>query len=348
MAVHETHGTHMSAQNAVAIALLVVFCLPVGAWQSRAADPLNPIEITEWDVPYGGRTRDPFAAGADEVWFVGQAGHYLARFTPTTGAFFKRDLPDSAGPHNLIVGRDGIVWYAGNRKGYIGRYDPATDVIDKIAMPNPQASDPHTLVFDRDERRIWFTVQGGNFVGRLTIADSAVDLVPVPTPRARPYGIKIAPDGTPWVVLLGSNKLAAVNPDTLALTEYEIPAAGARPRRLDITSDGRVWYADYNRGYLGLYDPHAQEFAEWQLPSGDAALPYGMAADDHDRVWVVETGVSPNLFVGFDTRSAEFISITPVPSGAGSIRHMHYRVGTGSVWFGTDKNTLGRARVVGP
>ncbi len=119
-------------------------------------------------------------------------------------------------------------------------------------MPNAAARDPHTLVFSKDERYIWFTVQNGNFVGRLTLADRTTDLISVPTLRARPYGIKIAPDGVPWIVLLGTNKLASVNPQTLALTEYEIPAGGARPRRLETTSDGRVWYADYGRGYLGL------------------------------------------------------------------------------------------------
>src|SRR5690606_20084437 len=106
-----------------------------------------------------GRARDPFAAGDNEVWFVGQRGHYVARFTPSTGEFFKKDLPDQAGPHNLIVGSDGIVWYAGNLRGYIGRYDPRTDEITKIEMPDPAARDPHTLVFDEGEKHIWFTVQ---------------------------------------------------------------------------------------------------------------------------------------------------------------------------------------------
>src|SRR5690606_10992748 len=239
--------------------LLASGAVAVGAWLSpeAAAETLNPITIDEWDVPFGGRARDPFAAGEDEVWFVGQRGHYLARFQPSTGEFFKRDLPDEAGPHNLIVGSDGIVWYAGNLRGYIGRYDPATDEIEKIEMPDPAARDPHTLVFDASEEHILFTVQGGNFVGRLTIADRAVDLIPVPTPRARPYGIKIAADGTPWIVLLGTNKIASVDPESLTLTEHEIPHAAARPRRLEITADGRIWYADTGRGYLGMYDPSA-------------------------------------------------------------------------------------------
>jgi virginiamycin B lyase len=233
---------------------------------ATAAEPLNPIANDQWENPYRGRGRDPFAAGADEIWFVGQQGHYLGRFTPSTGQFFKRDLPDGAGPHNAIVSSEGIVWYSGNLVGNIGRYDPRTDQIEIIAMPDAAARDPHTLVFDDDESHIWFTVQGGNYVGRLTVADRKVELIPVPTQRSRPYGIKLAADGTPWTVLLGTNKLASVDPSTLQLTEYTIPAEGARPRRLEITSDGRIWYADFARGFLGAYDPAAKTFEEWALP----------------------------------------------------------------------------------
>ena len=113
--------------------------------------------------------------------------------------------------HNLIVGSDGIVWYAGNRRGYIGRFDPQSGAFENVAMPDAAARDPHTLVFSKDERHIWFTVQRGNFVGRLTLADRIVDLIAMQTRRARPYGIKIAADGRPWIVLLGTNKLVSIS-----------------------------------------------------------------------------------------------------------------------------------------
>lgn len=70
-----------------------------------------------------------------------------------------------------------------------------------------------------------------------------------------------------------------------------------------------------------------------------------MALDNNGRIWLVETGVSPNTFVGFDTRSERVISVMPILSGAGSVRHMDYHAATETVWFGTDQNTLGRASV---
>jgi len=311
---------------------------------ATAADEINPVEINEWRVPYDGRPRDPFATGGSDVWFVGQQNHYLARLDPATGTFTQTNLNDRSGPHNLIVGKNGIVWYTGNLSGYIGRFDPKTGAIDKIVTEDAGVRDPHTLVFDADESHIWFTAQGSNKVGRLTVATRDFEVIDVPTSRARPYGIAMAPDGTPWIALVGTDKIASVNPETLELTEYEV-ADGARPRRIAVANDGRVYYVDYRRGYLGRFDPKSGAFHEWALPSGSGSRPYGMAADDHGRIWLVETGPSPNLFIGFDPAEDKVFSVTAIPSGAGSVRHMHYHAG--SVWFGTDAGTIGRA-VVAP
>lgn len=341
----------MGTLPSVAVALGLVGCAlgwPALVWPAAAAEVKNPVEIEEWAVPYEhSRPRDPYALSAQEVWFVGQRGHYLARLNPETGEFFRRELEDRAGPHNLIVGSDGVVWYAGNLKGYIGRYEPASGTLEKIQMPDAGARDPHTLVFDAAQRHIWFTVQGGNFVGRLRVADRSVELVPVPTSGARPYGIVVAPDGVVWVALFGTNKLASLDPDTLTLTEHELPDPGARPRRLVATSDGDIYYVDYARGTLGRFDPGTKEVREWAMPSGEGARPYGMAVDARDRIWFVETGPSPNTLVGFAPDSETFFSVTPIPSGAGSVRHMAYHAPTRTVWFGTDRNTLGRAKVGG-
>ena len=70
-----------------------------------------------------------------------------------------------------------------------------------------------------------------------------------------------------------------------------------------------------------------------------------MAIDDHDRLWFVETGVDPNRFVGFDSSTETFFSTTSIASGGDSVRHMYYHPPDREIWFGTDSNTIGRARV---
>lgn len=315
------------------------------ASQSTAAEH---VDIREWQVPWSeSGPRDPFVEPSGRVWFVGQRGHYVASLNPDSGKFKRYELDPGTGPHNLIVdgdGTDAIVWYAGNLMSHIGRLDPRTGAIKKFPMPDERARDPHTLVFDADGN-IWFTVQGGNFVGYLETQTGTVTLLEVPTLRARPYGIALNSVGEPWVVAFGSNKLIRVDRDSMTLEEIELPNAGSRPRRLAITSDDNVWYVDYALGRLGRYTPTDGSFAEWDMPSGGESRPYGMAIDRNDRLWLVETGVAPNRFVGFDTAAEKFVSGTDIPSGGGSIRHMYYHGPTGQIWFGTDTNNVGRAKV---
>ena len=326
----------------------VSLSLVVGMTATLASSLLlaDSLDIREWQVPYEHSVpRDPFAETATSVWFVGQRGGYLANLDTETGEFTRVPLKDGSGPHNLIVGSDGIVWYAGNLNRLIGRYDPATKKIEEIMMPDEAARDPHTLIFDAGEEHIWFTVQRSNMMGRFNIASREVDLIRLRTPGSRPYGIKMAPDGSVWAVLFGSNKLAHFDPETLEHDEIELPHAGARPRRLEVLEDGGVWYVDYARGLLGVYDPAETSFREWPLPQGERSLPYGTASDSSGNLWMVATGVQPNVFLGFDPATESFFSSTDIESGGGTIRHMHYHEPSGAVWFGTDTNYIGRAIV---
>jgi virginiamycin B lyase len=112
-----------------------------------------------------------------------------------------------------------------------------------------------------------------------------------------------------------------------------------------VTSDGTIWYVDYAGGFLGSYHPTTGHIQEWPVTGGSDAKPYGMTVDEKDRVWFVETGSHPNRLVGFDTRTHTVISLTDIPSGGGTVRHMVYHQPTRSMWFGTDANTVGRARI---
>jgi len=303
------------------------------------------VELREWQVPYAeSRPRDPYVDGQGRVWFVGQVGNYVAYMEPSSGEFRRYELEERALPHNLIVASDGGVWYAGNGNGHIGRLDPATGQVRRFAMPDSTARDPHTLTFDRGGT-LWFTVQGGNFVGRLSPQSGEVRLIPSATPRSRPYGIVVDGQDRVWLNLFGTNKLGLIEPGTLQIREIALPRAEARSRRIALTRDGAVWYVDYAGGMLGRYDHATGQFREWPMPGGAGSRPYAMAVDDRDRVWAVETGARPNRFVGFDPATGEFFSNTAIESGGGAVRHMVFHAPSREIWFGTDTNTIGRAKV---
>lgn len=331
------------------VILVVVGLVLISAFVSINATEKSTVDvtITEWEVPWAeSRPRDPYVAPDGDIWFVGQRTHYVAEFDPDTEEFRKFDLDDGAGPHTVIVDDKGTPWYAGNRANHIGTVNPESGDIRKYVMPDDNsARDPHTMAFNKSGN-IWFTSQGANSVGKLDVETGEPQIITVPSQRARPYGIIMDQDKQrPWICLFGTNKLATVDPNSMELTEINLPNEDARPRRLAQTSDGKIWYGDYARGYLGVYYPDDGSFDEWAMPSGDQSRPYAVTVDNKDRIWLVETGVSPNMFVGFDTDSKEFISETAIESGGGTVRHMVFDESTNAIWFGTDTNYLGRAQL---
>ena len=79
------------------------------------------------------------------------------------------------------------------------------------------------------------------------------------------------------------------------------------------------------------------------------------AAPRHGRTacrWTIRTGCTSwsrgpcrTRFVGFDPETEEFFASTAIASGGGTVRHMYYHAPAREIWFGTDTNNIGRARV---
>ena len=281
------------------------------------------IAFTEWVVPtLGQRSRDPAEAPDGTIWWVGQSGNIIGRINPETGEMLEYPLPEGAMPHSVTLDDTGNAWYTGNKNATIGKLDPSTGEITEYKMPDPAAKDPHTAVFDQ-AGILWFTLQHSNMIGRLDPETAEIKLVTLPTPRSRPYGIKVAANGSLWVACNGSNCLIEVNPDTMTLTEHKLPIPATTVRRLDIASDGMIWYVNSSQGRLGRFDPETLEVKEWPSPSGSKSHPYALAVID-GIVWYNESGVRPDPLVRFDPDTETFQS-WPVPTGniyAGIIRHM--------------------------
>jgi virginiamycin B lyase len=305
----------------------------VPAW--AAAQAGQDYSVKEWPVEWGGRVRDPAVAPDGRVWFVGQAGNYIAVFDPKTEQFRRYEIEEGTNPHNLIVDEQGVVWYAGNRNGRIGRLDPASGEI-KTFMTG-EARDPHTLVFD-GKGHIWFTSQGSSRVGRLNMTTGDVTLVNPHDQPANPYGIVMDGEGRPVVALLRVGQIIRIDPETLAITRFAEGDPASRSRRVEWTPDGMIWYGDEARGMFGRINPATGEVKEWQSPGGADARPYALTKDDQGRLWFSETGPAKRL-VGFDPRTEQFFATIPV---SGGIRHMFFDDRTGMMWFGTDANNLGR------
>ncbi len=282
-----------------------------------------PIEIKEWAVPtLGQRARDPIESADGAIWWTGMWASIVGRLDPETGQMEEYQLPVTARPHSIVPDDDGYIWYTGNSNATIGRLDPVTGVITEYPTT---AKDPHTAVF-HDNGKLYFTAQHSGVLGRLDPATGALTEI---STRARPYGIKVGRNGMLYVAYNGTNAIAEVHPDTLAIRYFEIPDPRSRIRRLDIASNGSIWFVNSSLGKIGNLDAKTGIVKEWDSPSGPSSHPYAIAVID-DVIWYNESGMRPDTLVRFDPTSERFQSWA-IPSGIGIVRH---------VWVTKDKNLL--------
>jgi virginiamycin B lyase len=302
----------------------------------------------QWDVPFGANTRprDPYADPQGRVWFVGQAGNYVAYLDSKSGDFKRYEIEPGTHPHNLVVEK-GMVWFTGNRNNRIVRLDPKTGKLTTYTIPDSTVRDPHTMIFDAKSGIAWFTAQSAGVVGRLDPNTGQFRLWKTGA-QTRPYGIVIDSKGRPWFDLFGTNKIGTIDPRTMELKEYTIANDRARPRRIAVTSDDQIYWGDYTRGFVGHLDPRSGKMEEWPLPAGAASLPYAMTTDDRDMIWLAQTGSSngPASLVAFDPRTKKFVAEIPVGRpGPNTIRHMTFDKATRQIWFGTDQGAIGKIAV---
>ena len=291
------------------------------------------VQITEWMAPtLGSRPHDPLAAADGSIWWSGMFSNHLGRVDPRTGAIKEFPLPTAgSSPHALVEDRAGNIYFTAINKNYIGKFDPKTGSVveNPTAKADPAARSPHTLIFDQ-KGTLWFTMQSGH-VGRLNPSTGEMKIVASPSGgNSYPYGIQVNSQGVPWYVDFRGNRIASVNPATMAITEVTLPDPAARPRRLTITPDDVIWYTDFARGMLGRYDPKSGTFSEWASPGGEDSEPYGIASIGN-TIWYSESGVRPNTLVRFDPQAGKF-QTWAIPSGGGVVRNMMRTVnGTGLV-----------------
>ncbi len=288
-----------------------------------AAGTVGELKVTikEWDVPTkGAHPHDPAMAPDGSLWFTEQLQNKLGRLDPASGAFKEYVLKiEDSGPHGLVADTNGNIWFTGNGKGYIGKLDPKSGAVTAYQMPDEKAEDPHTAVFDA-RGILWFTVQVGSMVGRLDPRTGKIDLKAVQGQRPLPYGIAINSKGVPFFCEFGTNKMAKIDPQTMAITEFKLPE-GARPRRMAIDAEDRIYFTDYEGGNLGRLDPATGAVKMWPSPSGKGAAPYGITITPDGAVWFSESGMKPNTMVRFDPKTEQF-ALTTIPSGGGTVRNM--------------------------
>jgi len=292
---------------------------------SKRAPKLIPgsaqIIFKEWQTPtLGQRSRDPIQGRDGTIWWAGQWGNVIGRINPATGEMKEYPLPANAMPHTVTLDAKGNVWYTGNKNATIGYLDPRTEKITEFKMPDPDSKDPHSAIFDA-KGVLWFTMQLSNRVGRLDPATGDIKIVEMTMPKSRPYGIKIAPDGTPWFACNGRPCIVRIDPQTMELTVVKVPGEKGRVRRLDIDRDGSAATAPRReRSRSGL---HPADRSLTPMRSSSSTASSGTTSRGRGRMrWFDSTRRPRRSKAGRSPRGAS----TPASSGTCAPR----RTGTSS------------------
>ncbi len=281
-------------------------------------------EVKEWPVPTPKFARDPAVAPDGSIFIAVMRGNKVARFDPATATFREWDLPADHHPHGLLVDRRGIVWTTGNGNGTIGRLDPATGDIRQYKTQS-DGGGPHTIVISDDGTTLWFTLQSGNRIGRLDTATGQIreyrtaggpygialdrqglvwfcrmgdDKLGILDPASgtlselampsgsRPRRMASAPDGSLWVTLYGSNKLAQIDPAKRAIVrEVALPAGrNGGAYAVNVDGGGMVWANEINDDSVLRLNPATGELRVIKLPTSGAGI-RKMTIDAQGRLW---------------------------------------------------------------
>ena len=285
------------------------------------------------------------------------------------------------GPHDVAVGRDGIVWYTAQRDGKLGRLDPATGKVELVPLGDGAA--PHGVIIGPDGAP-WVTEGGTNSIVRVDPQTREVKRWPLPesrrwanlntatfdkrgrvwftgqsgvygrldpatgemrvwdAPRGRgPYGITTTPDGDVYYASLASSHIARVDLETGTATVIEPPTKDQGARRVWSDSKGRIWVSEWNSGNVSVYDPKPRTWKTWRLP-GDSPRAYAVYVDETDVVWLSDFGA--NAIVRFEPTTETF-HVFPSDKRGANVRQILGR--PGEVWApesGNDRLVVFRTR----
>jgi len=322
--------------------LLLVATLILGATSTATA---QSIDIREWLIPWERSTAShPLVDANGLIWFIGQRGNFIANFEPISGDFNRYDLGNGVGPYGLARDSNRNFWFSTRKGRSLGFLNPGTATVDEFRWPDRKARGARSVVADA-EGFIWTSIDSGNFIGRTNAISRETELLSVPQKNAAPHALAISPAGVLWGTAARTNALLRIDRDPLAMTLVIAPNEATRPRGLSVATDESVWFTDFDLGELGRYDPASGEFAQWSFPGGAESKPLGIAADRNGVIWAVETGSDPSRLIGFDSATGDFLNETDIPSGGGIVETLQYHEATGEIWFVTETNYIGRAKV---
>lgn len=230
-------------------------------------------------------------------------------------------LPDTSVVREVVVVRGSpYIWGADVHRNRLLRLDPASGEQRWFDVPYDKATGPHTIIGDIDGK-VWVTMIESDILGRFDPDTEKWQLWKLNETGTEVFGGQavvhditydhtgeLARDGEGriWLTLVGSNKMASLDPQSGEVHHYPAPPVAGRTG-VNITlygtllsADGRcAWFSQLN-GYVGCFNTETLE-SESLLAFEPGAGPRRMSIDRDGILWIPLFG--SGQIVKYDTHA---------------------------------------------
>ena len=228
------------------------------------------------------------------------------------------DLPRSSiEPHDVIVGKDGMIYYTNFGEQNIGKMDPKTGKVTEIKLPELKKGWPQGSLGLRPDHdgNLWFGMMYQGAIGKYDLATGKLETFNLPPEvnkdmaqvnMVRPESDSV--DGKVWAQNNGFAALHRLDLKTGAIetiAPFTNAKAGENHNIYDIIPDAEnnVYFTDFAQQHIGRVDAKTGKTTLYELPTKASAPRRGML-DAQGHIWF-------GLYRGnkidmFDTKTAAF------------------------------------------
>lgn len=268
-------------------------------------------------------------------------------------------LPDSSLVREAVMVRGSpFIWGADVQKNQLLRLDPRTGEQKWYPVPRKGASGPHTIIGD-DKGFVWISMLEGDILGRFDPRTESWKIWPLGPTNAPPTKVfgdqamvhdisfdthqELAKDrhNYIWLTLIGTNRMARINPDTGQVDHYDAQQIEGRSGvnvslyGTLLQSDGKcAWYSQL-AGVVGCFNTETLR-NEHIIEFSPGAGPRRMAIDDKDILWIPLYGAGQ--LVKYDTHTNKILKTYDLPDRASAPYTALWDRSRRLIWIGTTNN----------
>jgi virginiamycin B lyase len=303
------------------------------------------------------------------VWMIDRGvPNRLVKLDPRTGIQKDFLMPEpTAGAHDLLIDRDGIIWapeftfVASTRTPHLLGFNPKSEQwqYNLVADPDDEIRNSFkaggfALAVD-SKGNLYMTWLTNDALGKRDRQTGKITTYLVPTNGAGPYGNAVDQNDNVWIAEARTSKIAKFDTQTGQWTEFTPLTHPAYLRRgPGVDASNNVWFVLYaagNRpGKLARIDQSTGRITEWAVPHR-GAQPYEASPDVEGNIWFPDQPLSesnasqslPATIARFDPRDATFTFYPKPQFVADSSKLVHTT--EGALWYSprADKNVASQA-----